>query len=147
LKENQPRAGQVVEMLKWNGGARYSSGVGIGNIDFKGNVHADQFSMYRSFGNVKERKFSEIWRDTSDPIMAGLKNRLALLEGRCGTCRFKEVCGGSLRARAEIMTGNPWAAEPECYLTDEEISGEMIVGVAAKPEGEMSGQGMSGARI
>jgi radical SAM protein with 4Fe4S-binding SPASM domain len=124
LRENHPRARQVYEMLTWNGGARYSSGVGIANIDFLGNVHADQFSMFRSFGNVKERKFSEIWQDTSDPIMAGLKNRLPLLKGRCATCRFKSVCGGGLRARAEVVTGDPWAAEPACYLTDAEIAGE-----------------------
>ena len=123
LKEKHPRTQQVLDMLAWNGGARNSSGVGIANIDFNGNVHADQFSMFRSFGNIKTRKFSEIWQDTSDPIMAGLKDRLPLLEGRCGTCRFKQICGGSLRARAEISTGNPWAADPGCYLTDEEIAG------------------------
>ncbi len=126
LREGNPRAAQVLDMLRWNGGGRYSSGVGISNIDFCGNVHADQFSMYRSFGNVKERKFSEIWQDTSNPIMAGLKNRLPLLQGRCGGCRFKAVCGGSLRARAEIVTGDPWAADPACYLTDAEIAGDPI---------------------
>lgn len=126
LKENHPRAEQVLDMITWNGGARYSSGVGIANIDFYGNVHADQFSMFRTFGNVKNRKFSQIWRDTTDPIMAGLKERLPLLTGRCGTCRFKEVCGGSLRARAEVTTGDPWASDPLCYLTDEEIKGEPI---------------------
>lgn len=126
LKENHPRAQQVLDMITWNGGARYSSGVGIANIDFYGNVHADQFSMYRSFGNVKERKFSEIWQDTSDPIMAGLKDRLPKLEGRCGKCRFKEVCAGSLRARAELTTGNAWAPDPLCYLTNEEIAGEPV---------------------
>jgi radical SAM protein with 4Fe4S-binding SPASM domain len=125
LRENHPRAQQVLEMLAWNGGGRYSSGVGIANIDFKGNVHADQFSMYRSFGNVKERKFSEIWQDTTNPIMAGLKDRLPLLGGRCGTCRFKTICGGSLRARAEISTGDPWAADPGCYMCAEEIAGEL----------------------
>jgi radical SAM protein with 4Fe4S-binding SPASM domain len=78
--------------------------------------------MYRSFGNVKTRKFSEIWQDTSDPIMAGLKNRVELLKGRCATCRFKTICGGSLRARAEISTGDPWAEDPGCYLTDDEIA-------------------------
>jgi len=134
LKENHPRAQQVLDMISWNGGARNSSGVGIANIDWLGNVHADQFSMYRTFGNVKERKFSEIWQDTTDPIMAGLKNRLPLLEGRCGTCRFKDVCGGSLRARAEISTGNPWAADPGCYLTDEEIAGEPITAKPASAE-------------
>ena len=126
LREGNPRAQQVLDMLKWNGGGRYSSGVGIANIDFYGNVHADQFSMFRSFGSVKERKFSEIWQDTSDPIMAGLKDRLGLLKGRCGTCRFKSICGGSLRARAEISSGDPWAPDPACYLTDEEIAGEAV---------------------
>lgn len=126
LHEEHPRAEQVREMVTWNGGARYSSGVGIANIDFLGEVHADQFSMYRSFGNVKNRPFSEIWRDVSDPIMAGLKDRLPLLKGRCGTCRFQSMCGGGLRARAELATGDPWAADPGCYLTDEEIAGEPI---------------------
>ena len=137
LREGHPRAKQVLDMLAWNGGGRYSSGVSIANIDFLGNVHADQFSMYRSFGNVKKRKFSEIWQDTSDPIMAGLKDRLPLLKGRCGTCRFKAVCGGSLRARAEISTGDPWAADPACYLTDEEIAGDPVeLAVAGvSPEG------------
>src|SRR6185503_13496801 len=112
LRENHPRAAQVLEMLEWNGGGRYSSGVGIANIDFNGDVHADQFSMFRSFGNVKERRFSEIWQDTSDRIMAGLKDRIELLEGRCAGCRFKHICGGALRARAEISSGNPWASDP-----------------------------------
>lgn len=61
-REGNPRAQQVMEMLQWNGGARYSSGVGVADIDFNGNVHADQFSMFRSFGNVKLRKFSESGR-------------------------------------------------------------------------------------
>jgi radical SAM protein with 4Fe4S-binding SPASM domain len=126
LKEGHPRAQQVLEMLQWNGGGRYSSGVGISNIDFNGNVHADQFSMYRHFGNVRQRKFSEIWQDTNNPIMAGLKDRLPLLEGRCATCRFKNVCAGGLRARAEISTGRPWAADTGCYLTDEEIAGPSV---------------------
>jgi radical SAM protein with 4Fe4S-binding SPASM domain len=46
--------------------------------------------------------------------MAGLKDRLSLLKGRCGSCRFKEVCGGGLRARAEIATGDPWFSDPGC---------------------------------
>jgi radical SAM protein with 4Fe4S-binding SPASM domain len=125
LRENHPRADQVLEMIQWNGGGRYSSGVGIANIDFNGNVHADQFSMFRTFGNVRHRNFSEIWQDTSDPIMASLKDRLPLLKGRCATCRFKEVCGGSLRARAEVVTGDPWAADPGCYLTDQEIGSRL----------------------
>jgi len=127
LRDGHPRARQVLDMLAFNGGARFSSGVGIGNIDFNGDVHADQFSMFRTFGNVRERPFSQIWQDTSDPVMAGLKDRLPLLTGRCASCRFKSLCGGSLRARAEIATGQTWAPDPGCYLTDEEIAGEPIV--------------------
>ena len=38
------------------------------------------------------------------------------LEGKCGACEFKTVCGGS-RARAYAITGDPRAAEPDCsYL-------------------------------
>lgn len=125
-KEKHARTQQVLEMLKWNGGARYSSGVGIGNIDSTGNVHADQFSMFRSFGNVRERLFSEIWQDVRDPIMAGLKDRLSLLKGRCSSCRFRYICCGGLRARAELSTGDPWASDPACYLTDNEISSDAI---------------------
>ena len=132
LREGHPRTEQVHDMLLWNGGARYSSGVGIANIDFFGNVHADQFSMYRTFGNVKDRKFSQIWQDTSDPVMAGLKDRLHLLKGRCGTCQFKDICGGSLRARAELATGDPWAADPACYLSDAEITGDPSLLISGK---------------
>ncbi|MFW6039064.1 MAG: radical SAM protein [bacterium] len=129
-REGHPRTEQVRQMLLFNGGARYSSGVGIANIDFHGEVHADQFSMDRSFGNVKQRPFSEIWQDTSDPMMAGLKDRLPHLKGRCGRCRFKAICGGGLRARAEAMTGDPWASDPGCYLPDEAITGEPIEAVS-----------------
>jgi len=70
-REKHTCADQVREILKWNGEARYSSGVDISNIDF--NVHADQFSMFRSFGDVQERPFSEFWQDTSNQITAGMK--------------------------------------------------------------------------
>ncbi len=126
LREDPERAEDVLKRLLWNGGARFSSGVGIANIDSTGNVHADQFSMFRSFGNVIDRPFSDIWRRGTDPILAGLRDRLPLLKGRCADCRFKAICGGGLRARAEILTGDPWAADPACYLTDEEIAGKSI---------------------
>ena len=44
------------------------------------------------------------------------------LGGKCGRCRFQEVCGGC-RVRAEAVTGDAWAEDPACYLTDEEIAG------------------------
>ena len=119
--EGSPRADEVMRLLRWNGGGLYSSGVGIADVDFLGNVHADQFWMHYSFGNVRRRPFSQIWTDTSDPLMAGLKDRKGRLKGRCGGCKWFDACGGALRVRAELATGDPWAPDPGCYLTDEEI--------------------------
>lgn len=119
--EEPERAEEVLKMLEWNGGGMYSSGVGIGDIDFNGNVHPDQFWMHYSLGNVRERPFSEIWADTSDPLMAGLKDRRSRIHGRCASCRWFDACGGSLRVRADLVHGDPWAPDPACYLTDEEI--------------------------
>lgn len=121
LREQDPqRADEVLALLKWNGGGLYSSGVGIADIDFLGNVHPDQFWMSHALGNVRERKFSMIWQDTSDPLLAGLRDRAPRLKGRCGACQWKDVCGGSFRVRAMQVHGDPWAEDPGCYLTDEE---------------------------
>ena len=124
LRDKDPaRAEQVLKLLTWNGGGMYSSGVGIGDIDFQGNVHADQFWMHHAFGNVRQRPFSRIWTDTSDPLMAGLKDRRAKIKGRCapGICKWFDACGGAMRVRADLVHNDPWAPEPACYLTDEEI--------------------------
>jgi radical SAM protein with 4Fe4S-binding SPASM domain len=120
LAEDPARAAEVLTLLKWNGGGLHSSGVGIADIDFLGNVHPDQFWMHHTLGNVRWRKFSEIWQDTSDELLAGLRDRAPLLKGRCGGCQWKDVCGGSFRVRADQMYGDPWAEDPGCYLTDEE---------------------------
>ncbi|MDH7480364.1 MAG: radical SAM protein [Armatimonadota bacterium] len=119
LREGSSRAGEVLQLLKSNGGNQ--SGIGIGCIDNEGNVHADQFWGHYSFGNVKQRKLSEIWLDTSDPLMAGLKNRKTLLKGRCAACKWLDICNGNFRVRAEAVFGDVWAPDPACYLTDEEI--------------------------
>ena len=123
LREGSDRAADVLELLRMNGGN--SSGNGIGCISWDGQVHADQFWRHVSFGNVTERKFSEIWTDLSNPLMAKHKDKRPHLKGRCRTCRFLDMCAGSLRLRAEAATGDLWACDPACYLTDEEIAGDL----------------------
>lgn len=118
-KEDPQKAERVLELLKINGGN--SSGVGVSNVDNQGNVHADQFWTHYTFGNVKERKFSEIWMDTSDNIMKGLKDRKSLLKGRCRRCRWINICNGNFRVRAEAVYEDIWAEDPACYLSEEEI--------------------------
>jgi 12,18-didecarboxysiroheme deacetylase len=120
LKENPERAKEVMELLKWNEGN--NSGRGIGCVSWDGAVHADQFWRHVSFGNVKERPFSEIWMDTSHPLMGRLKEKKKHVTGRCAECRWLDICGGNFRVRAEAVTGDVWAPDPACYLTDEEIA-------------------------
>jgi Fe-coproporphyrin III synthase len=122
LRDEDPqRAEEALALMRWNGGGLHSSGVGLADIDFLGNVHPDQFWMSHTLGNVRERRFSEIWQDLSDPLLAGLRDRAPLLKGRCGACQWKDVCGGSFRVRAFQVHGDPWAEDPGCYLSDEEI--------------------------
>jgi len=119
LKENPRRAREVYELLQWNEGN--SSGKGLACISWDGEVHADQFWRQYSFGNVRKRKFGEIWEDTSNELMARLKNKNPHIKGRCAKCRWLNICGGNFRARAEAYYGDIWAEDPACYLTDEEI--------------------------
>ena len=121
LEEGSPRAEEVLQRVSWNGGGLYSSGIGIGCIDSQGHVHPDQFWTHYELGNVRRRKFSEIWTDPNEPLLQKLRNRKNFIHGRCRTCRFFNACGGALRVRADLVTGDPWASDPACYLTDEEI--------------------------
>jgi len=113
------------QLLRWGGN---SSGVNIANIDNLGTVHPDTMWWDYSIGNLRERPFSEIWEDTSDPLMAGLKAARRPLQGRCAACNQLAICGGNSRTRAWQLTGNPWAEDPGCYLSDAEI------GVVDMPE-------------
>lgn len=113
-------AEQVKKFISMNGGNR--SGIAFGEVDPAGYVHPDQFTQHYTFGNVRDRKFGDIWTDTSNKIMAGLKNRKPLLKGRCAKCKFLDNCNGNFRTRAEAKTGDFWESDPACYLTDEEIS-------------------------
>ncbi len=104
-------------LVAWGGN---SSGMGVANIDFLGKVHPDTYWSDYTVGNVKTTPFSELWTG-DDPMLATLRTRPRPLEGRCGDCAIKDVCGGNTRIRALQVTGNPWAEDPACYLTNQEI--------------------------
>ncbi|RJQ51987.1 MAG: 12,18-didecarboxysiroheme deacetylase [Actinobacteria bacterium] len=125
LREDPARAEEVLQLLQWNQGN--SSGNGIACVSWNGEVYADQFWRHYSFGNVRERPFSAIWTDVSgqseeSALMARLKDKRPHLKGRCACCRWLGICGGNFRVRAEAATGDLWAPDPACYLSDEEIS-------------------------
>ena len=119
-QENPQRAAEIMKLLQWNEGN--NSGRGIGCISWNGDIHADQFWRHHSFGNIRQRPFSEIWTDTSDPLMKKLKEKKHHVKGRCATCRWLDICAGNFRVRAEATSGDLWAPDPACYLTDEEIA-------------------------
>jgi heme d1 biosynthesis radical SAM protein NirJ len=106
------------KLAQWGGN---SSGVNVANIDNLGEVHPDTFWWHYPLGNVRNRPFSEIWQDTSDPLMAGLKAQPRQIKGRCGDCTYFDICGGNTRVRALQLTGDPWQEDPACYLSDTEI--------------------------
>jgi len=120
VRSRFPDRSERLRMLleRWGGN---SSGINIANIDNLGDVHPDTFWWNHTLDNVGNRPFSEIWEDRSDPILGGLKEKPRPLEGRCGKCAYLPICGGNTRTRAYQTTGNLWAEDPGCYLTDAEI--------------------------
>ncbi len=119
LNENPERAKEVMELLEFNGGN--STGNGVASINWDGAVYPDQFWRNHELGNVRERKFGDIWTDRNNEFLMKLKEKKKHVTGRCAECRFLEVCGGNFRARAEAVYDDLWAPDPACYLTDAEI--------------------------
>ncbi len=106
------------KLTQWGGNA---SGVNVANIDNLGNVHPDTFWWQHNLGNVQNRPFADIWQDTSDSLMAGLKQSPRPLKGRCASCHYQAICNGNTRVRAQQVYADAWAEDPGCYLTDAEI--------------------------
>jgi radical SAM protein with 4Fe4S-binding SPASM domain len=69
-------------------------------------------------GNVRDRSFKELWRESK--IFNELRNR-DLLKGKCGKCQYRVVCGGA-RCKTYEMTGDYLAEDPTCWFSEEEIA-------------------------
>ncbi len=98
----------------WTGGPVIKEGRGFAFIDHLGNV-APNGLLPLAAGNVRERPFAEIYRDS--PLFRALRDP-GRLRGRCGRCSYREVCGGS-RARAYAATGDVLAEDPACPFRPE----------------------------
>jgi len=86
-----------------------NDGKGFCFISHVGDVFPSGF-LQMCAGNLRSAPLSEIYRNSS--LFRSLRDP-ARLEGKCGRCDFKDVCGGS-RARAWAITGNHLAEEPSC---------------------------------
>jgi pseudo-rSAM protein/SPASM domain protein len=111
-------AERVRRYLEVNGGD--PTGERVADIDYQGNVHLTQFWQGYSLGNVRDRSFGQLWDDESNPLLRRLREREPHLSGRCADCQYRDVCRGGSRLRALAVHGDPFAPDPQCYLTPAE---------------------------
>ncbi len=86
-----------------------NDGKGFVFISHTGDVYPSGF-LPLSAGNIRQTSVVELYRH--HPLFIGLRDE-ARLEGKCGVCPYRTVCGGS-RARAFAATGNLFASDPSC---------------------------------
>ena len=103
-----PTADAATRNMGW-ATRRVNDGKGFMFISHVGNVYPSGFLPIHA-GNIRETPLADIYRNA--PIFKALRDT-GKLEGKCGACEFKEICGGS-RARAYAVTGDPLAQEPCC---------------------------------
>jgi heme b synthase len=85
------------------------AGTGVCFVSHKGQVFPCGY-LPAEAGNIRRQPFREIWE--SAEVFEALRDS-DLLEGKCGLCEFKRICGGC-RARAYALTGSYLAEEPYC---------------------------------
>ena len=71
-------------------------------------------------GDIRKTNFKEIWEKSE--VFTRLRDFDAL-EGKCGICEYRRVCGGC-RARAYEITGNYMAEEPYCTYQPKKAGGQ-----------------------
>ena len=94
-------------------GVGRARGVNDGNgfvfISHRGDIYPSGF-LPVSAGNIRTHDLVDVYRNS--PLFRELRDT-SHLEGKCGVCEFRSVCGGS-RARAHATTGNYMASDPYC---------------------------------
>ena len=86
-----------------------NDGKGFAFISHIGEVYPSGF-LPVSAGNVRTESLASMYRNST--LFKALRNT-ENLEGKCGVCEYKEICGGS-RARSYAVTGDMFAEEPCC---------------------------------
>ncbi len=86
-----------------------NDGKGFVFVSHTGDVQPSGFLLLVA-GNVRVQSVAEVYR--LSPLFRALRDP-EWLEGKCGVCPFRFLCGGS-RAQAWAVTGNPFAENPAC---------------------------------
>ncbi|HNB24070.1 MAG TPA: TIGR04053 family radical SAM/SPASM domain-containing protein [Candidatus Melainabacteria bacterium] len=90
-----------------------NDGKGIMFISHVGDIYPSGF-LPLSCGNIRETSLVDVYRQ--HPLFNSLRDAQQL-GGKCGTCRYKELCGGS-RARAFAESGSHLAEDTLCSFVD-----------------------------
>ena len=124
VAEHEPeRAAEVEKLLAMQSGC--PAGDGLANVDNRGDVHLCPYWQSRTIGNIREQKFSDIWFDEENEMLAKMRDKTRYLKDKCGRCKLNHLCMGC-RVRAEVACGDPFGEDPACYLTEEEIAGSKV---------------------
>jgi radical SAM protein with 4Fe4S-binding SPASM domain len=95
--------------LRGRASAAVNDGKGFVFVSHRGEIFPSGFLPVRC-GNVCTDDVIEVYR--YHPVFRALRDPLAL-EGRCGACEYREICGGS-RSRAYAVTGRMLGSDPLC---------------------------------
>ncbi len=117
-KDGDAEYDNAMHLLRCTGDS-CSAGDRVANVDPSGNVFPCQFMQNGEFriGSVREKKFSDIWSNEKNPVLIAFREKKNLVKGKCGTCSYKDLCGGGCRIRAFAQTGDIWAEDPLCPYT------------------------------
>lgn len=99
-----------------------NAGNGFCFISHTGDVYPSGFLPVKA-GNVREQSLVELYRD--HPVFRELRDP-GLLRGKCGRCKFREICGGS-RSRAYAHSGDYLGTDPACAYEPEPASQPVTV--------------------
>jgi radical SAM protein with 4Fe4S-binding SPASM domain len=118
MRQEDPKNASTVEKLLSFMGSGCSAGDRVANIDPSGNVFPCQFAQEASLriGNVRQEKFSSLWNDAGNKVLAAFRKRPVQLEGACGTCAEQKLCGGGCRVRAWAQNRSLSSEDPFCSV-------------------------------
>jgi radical SAM protein with 4Fe4S-binding SPASM domain len=117
--ENHPSFAKAKELLLTAGGNKI--GQNLACVSWDGSVFADQFWRNYSLGNVREKRFKQIWENADEPVLNKLRNKNKFADKRCLTCKWFPLCKGNFRFLGGDCEIENWLNEPACYLNDDEI--------------------------
>jgi len=91
-------------------------GDGIIFVSYDGTIYPGGF-LPVPIGNIKNDNIVDVYR--KNELLLQIRNRK--LNGICGICKYKYICGGS-RARSFSFSGDPLGSDPACIFVKETAS-------------------------